>query len=297
MFCARGDAAATIELEVVSYRYPGYARPILRDISLIIPEGQTVGLVGPNEAGKSTLCLVASGLAPASVGGELKGSLTIDGERMGGLKTYELAERVVVGFQNPNTQRSGIAATVFEEVALGPMNLGLSVAETIHRTRTALALLRLEPIAERNPARLSGGQAQLVGIASLLAMRPGHIILDEPTAQLDPAGTRLVGQALRQLAQAGTTLLIAEHKTDLLDGLCERTLVLNGGQVVLDGPTSEILANPEVTELGVEAPARVVLARALTKAGASTTGALERILIEEARRGLDHLDDVLSGDA
>jgi energy-coupling factor transporter ATP-binding protein EcfA2 len=197
-----------------------------------------------------------------------------------------------VGFQNPNTQRSGITSTVFEEVALGPMNLGLPVAETMQRTRTALALLRLEPIAERNPAQLSGGQAQLVAIASLLAMRPGHVILDEPTAQLDPAGTRLVGQALRQLAKAGTSLLIAEHKTDLLDGLCERILVLNDGQIVADGPTATVLAEPTLTELGVEPPARLRLERALTQAGVDTGDDLERILREEAHRGLDRVEAI-----
>lgn len=287
----------SLDLQVATYRYPGFARPVLRDISLVIPDGQTVGLVGANEAGKSTLCLVASGLAPASVGGELKGTLTIDGEPMAGRKTYELAERVVVGFQNPNTQRSGIAATVFEEVALGPMNLGLPLGETMQRTRAALALLRLEPIAERNPAQLSGGQAQLVGIASLLAMRPGHVILDEPTAQLDPAGTRLVGEALRQLARAGTSLLIAEHKTDLLDGLCERVLVLNDGQIFLDGPTAEVLADPALTDLGVEPPARLRLARALTAAGIEPGDDLQRILGEEAHRGLDGVDAAPGGDA
>jgi energy-coupling factor transporter ATP-binding protein EcfA2 len=272
----------TLELKAESYRYPGYARSVLRDISLTIGDGETVGLVGPNEAGKSTLCLVASGLAPASVGGELRGSLTIDGETMAGLPTYELAERVVVGFQNPNTQRSGISATVFEEVALGPMNLGLPIEQTVDRTWAALRLLRLEAIAERNPARLSGGQAQLVGIASLLAMRPGHVILDEPTAQLDPAGTRLVAEALRQLADAGTSLLVAEHKTDLLDGLCRRTVVIDDGQIVLDGPTADVLADPRLVELGVEPPARVRLQRALTTAGLDATGALERLVLEQA---------------
>jgi energy-coupling factor transport system ATP-binding protein len=273
----------TLELKAESYRYPGYARSVLRDISLTIADGETVGLVGPNEAGKSTLCLVASGLAPASVGGELKGTLTIDGAPMAGLATYELAERVVVGFQNPNTQRSGIAATVFEEVALGPMNLGLSLAETVERTWAALRLLRLEGIAERNPARLSGGQAQLVGIASLLAMRPGHVILDEPTAQLDPAGTRLVSEALRQLADAGTSLLIAEHKTDLLDGLCQRTIAISDGQIVLDGPTSDVFANPGLEALGVEPPSRIRLQRAVAAAGLNATDELDRIVLEQAR--------------
>src|SRR5665811_551828 len=104
---------------------------------------------------------------------------------------HELAERVVVGFQNPATQRSGVAATVFEEVALGPMNLGLSVAATLARTRAALERRRIEHLAERDPARLSGGQGQLVAIASLLAVNSRHIVLDEPTAQLDPEGCLL----------------------------------------------------------------------------------------------------------
>jgi energy-coupling factor transporter ATP-binding protein EcfA2 len=291
----------TLELKAESYRYPGYARSVLRDISLTIADGETVGLIGPNEAGKSTLCLVASGLAPASVGGELRGSLTIDGEPMAKLATYELAERVVVGFQNPNTQRSGISATVFEEVALGPMNLGLNIEETVERTWAALRLLRLEAIAERNPARLSGGQAQLVGIASLLAMRPGHVILDEPTAQLDPAGTRLVAEALRQLADAGTSLLVAEHKTDLLDGLCARMIVINDGQIVRDGPTADVLADPMLVELGVEPPARVRLQRALADAGLDTTVGLEReklegVVLEEARAAAAILPPALEGD-
>ena len=171
-----------LQLSGVSYRYAGYSNEVLHDIDLRLDDGEIIGLVGPNEAGKSTLCLVASGLAPASIGGSLRGSLTLDGVPAAGLATHKLAERVVIGFQNPNTQRSGIAATVFEEIALGPMNLGLPVAETVERTRAAIARLRLDDLIRRDPQRLSGGQAQLVGIASLLAMQPRHVILDGPTA-------------------------------------------------------------------------------------------------------------------
>lgn len=256
-----------LELSVESYRYPGYARNVLHDLELRLGDGELVGLVGPNDAGKSTLCLVAAGLAPASIGGVLKGTLTLDGTPAAGLKTHELAERAVVGFQNPNTQRSGLAATVFEEIAVGPMNLGLEVPETVARTREAIARLRLESLVERDPQRLSGGQAQLVAIASLLAMRPRHVILDEPTAQLDPEGTRLVGEALKALADDGTSLLVAEHKTDLLDGLCQRVLVIDGGTLVRDGPTAEVFADPELETLGVEPPARIRLRRAAEAAG------------------------------
>ncbi|HUQ79392.1 MAG TPA: ABC transporter ATP-binding protein [Patescibacteria group bacterium] len=260
-----------LELSGVSYRYAGYANDVLHDIDLRLDDGEIVGLVGPNEAGKSTLCLVASGLAPASIGGSLKGTLTLDGRPAAGLATHELAEQVVVGFQNPNTQRSGIAATVFEEIALGPMNLGLPVVDTVERTREAIARLRLEHLIERDPQRLSGGQAQLVGIASLLAMRPRHVILDEPTAQLDPAGTRLVGEALRALAVSGTSLLIAEHKTDLLDAVCGRIVVIDGGRIVRDGPTATVFDDPELATIGVEPPARARLGRAFAERGLDPT--------------------------
>jgi energy-coupling factor transporter ATP-binding protein EcfA2 len=127
--------------------------------------------------------------------------------------------------------------------------------------------LKLEHLVLRDPQRLSGGQAQLVGIASLLAMRPRHIILDEPTAQLDPAGTRLVGEALRALAETGTSLLIAEHKTDLLDGLCTRIVAIDGGRIVLDGATAVVFDDPRLAALGVEPPARPRLTRALAERG------------------------------
>src|SRR4051812_17909681 len=256
-----------LQLTGVSYRYAGYANEVLHDVDLRLEDGEIVGLVGPNESGKSTLCLVASGLAPASVGGSLRGTLTIDGAPTAGLTTHELAERVVVGFQNPNTQRSGIAATVFEEIALGPMNLGLPVVETVERTREAIARFRLESIIRRDPLRLWGGQSQLVAIASLLAMRPRHVILDEPTAQLDPAGTRLVGEALRSLAATGTSLLIAEHKTDLLDGLCSRILAIDGGRIVMDGSPATVFDDPRLVEIGVEPPSRSRLSRALSAGG------------------------------
>ena len=257
-----------LELRGVSYRYAGYATTALREVDLRLGDGEIVGLVGANEAGKSTLCLVASGLAPASIGGALTtGELAIDGESMAGRPIHELAERVGIAFQNPATQLSGVTGSVFEEVALGPLNLGLPVEETVARARAALEALRITHLAEREPRRLSGGQGQLVVIASLLAMRPRHLVLDEPTAQLDPEGTRLVGDALRTLAGTGTALLIAEHKTDLLEAVCGRVAVLAAGGIVLDGPADHVLADPRLDAWGVEAPSRIRLARALERRG------------------------------
>jgi len=257
-----------LTLKGVGYRYAGYAAPVLHDIDLTLGDGELVGVVGANEAGKSTLCLVACGLAPGSIGGALTGGrLEIDGEPMAGRPVHEFATRVGIGFQNPSTQLSGVTGSVFEEVALGPMNLGLMPAETVERTKWALATLGIEDLAEREPRRLSGGQGQLVVIASLLAMRPPHLVLDEPTAQLDPEGTRLVGDALRELAATGTALLIAEHKTDLLDGLCDRVFVLEAGRIVADGPAAAILGDPRLAGWGVAPPSRVRLASALSARG------------------------------
>jgi len=259
-----------LELRAVTYRYAGYARPVLHEVDIALRDGEIVGLIGGNEAGKSTICLVASGLAPASVGGELRGEVVIDGTPTTRLPVHALAERVVLGFQNPATQRSGVTATVFEEVALGPMNLGLPVPETIERTRQALATLHLEHLADRDPTRLSGGQGQLVAIASLLAMRPRHVLLDEPTAQLDPEGSRLVAAALRDVAATGAALLVTEHKTDLLDGLCDRVVVVEEGRIALEGPTPDVLADERLEGWGVEPPARVRISRALEGAGLPT---------------------------
>ncbi len=256
-----------LRLDGVGYRYAGYARQVLHDIDLTLADGEIVGLVGANEAGKSTLCLVASGLAPGSIRGALTGTLSIDGEDMAGKPLHEFSTRVGIGFQNPATQLSGVTGSVFEEVALGPMNLGLPARETVERVKAALATLGIEHLAEREPRRLSGGQGQLVVIASLLAMRSGHLVLDEPTAQLDPEGTRLVGEALRGMAAAGTALLIAEHKTELLDGLCDRIVVIDEGTLVADGPAAEVLADPRLEAWGGTPPGRVRLARAVRDAG------------------------------
>jgi len=261
-----------LELRGVSYRYAGYARAVLHDVDLTLADGRIVGLVGANESGKSTLCLVASGLAPGSIGGQVTtGGLFIDGQAMAGRPLHEFATRVAIGFQNPATQLSGVTGSVFEEVALGPMNLGLEVPETMQRTREALAVLGISDLAEREPRRLSGGQAQLVVIASLLAMRPAHLVLDEPTAQLDPRGTQLVGAALRELAATGTAMLIVEHKTDLLEALCDDLLALDDGRVVATGPGEDVLSDERLDAWGVEPPARVRLQRGLASLSISDT--------------------------
>ena len=187
-----------LELEAVTYRYAGARAPSLVEVSLSLGPGEVVGLIGPNEAGKSTTCLVAAGLAPRAVGGALTGRAQVDGRSLPQVPPGELAELVGIGFAAANL--SGICSTVYEEVAFGPMNLGMPRTEVMARTERALAAVAIPHLADRDPERLSGGQRQLVALAGVLAMEPRHLILDEPTAMLDPAGTRLVGEAIAALA-------------------------------------------------------------------------------------------------
>lgn len=252
----------------VRYGYAGTRRWVLDDVGLEVAAGRVLGVVGPNEAGKSTLCLLAAGLAPAAIGGRLEGDVLLAGLSTKAANPHEVAQRAGILFQNPNTQLSGTAATVYEEVAFGPRNLGLPVGEIADRVEHALSILGIEGLAPRDPMRLSGGQAQLVALASVVALRPPVLVLDEPTSQLDPAGTRLVGEALAGLAaQTGTGILVVEHKTALLADLADECLLVAAGRIVVRGPTPTVLADVRLVELGVEPPPAVRLRRAAETRG------------------------------
>jgi energy-coupling factor transporter ATP-binding protein EcfA2 len=264
----------TLRLAGVGYRYAGADRPSLLDVDLELDDGTVVGVAGASEAGKTTLCLVVSGLAPRTVGGRIRGTITLDGEDVDAWPMHRLSTRIGIGFQNPSTQLSQVSGTVFEEVAFGPMNLGLPRDDVVNRVWDALDRMRIDGLAERDPNRLSGGQQQLVAMAGLLAMRPEHLVLDEPTAQLDPAGTQLVADAIGRLAADGASILVAEQKTDLLAAVAQRVVVLDGGRVALHGPAAEVLADSRLEELGVAPPSTIRLRRA-AEAGSVDPRALE----------------------
>jgi energy-coupling factor transporter ATP-binding protein EcfA2 len=273
----------TLRLEGATYQYPATARPALSRISLTLEAGDILGVLGANESGKSTLCLVASGLAPTVVGGRLEGSVTIDGSETASLRPHELAVRCGTLFQNPTTQLSGTTATVFEEVAFGPRNLGLPLGEVIDRVEWSLAMLRAEHLAPRDPTRLSGGEGQLVALAAVLALRPRHLLLDEPTSQLDPLGTRLVGEALARLAaESGAALLIVEHKTDLLRSLTSSIAIMAAGRIERFDSTDSVFRDETLLAFGIRPPEPVALARAISRAGKRIDEQLLSALAEPA---------------
>ncbi len=260
----------TLRMRDARYAYAGTSRQVLAGVDLDVEAGRVVAVVGPNEAGKSTLCLVAAGLAPIAIGGRLEGSVLLAGDETAGLAAHQAAQRCGILFQNPATQLSGTTSTVWEEIAFGPRNLGLDVGAIVERVEGAMATLDIAGLADRDPQRLSGGQAQLVALASVLALQPSLLVLDEPTSQLDPAGTRLVGEALsRFAAENGTAVLLVEHKTGLVARIADEVAVLVAGRIVQHGPAAEILADPALAEQGVDPPPAVRIERAVAAAGRS----------------------------
>ena len=188
------------------------------------------------------------------------------------MRPYELAQRCGLLFQNAATQLSNTTATVFEEIAFGPCNLGLAIEEVVERVWWALRIVGIEPLAPRDPARLSGGQGQLVALASVLALRPAYLVLDEPTSELDPA------EALAGMArETGAGIVLVEHKTDVLARIADEVLVLENGAVALSG-SAAVLADPRLAELGVEPPARVLLEGDVRAAGIEWTPRLAEAL-------------------
>ncbi|MDQ6898582.1 MAG: energy-coupling factor ABC transporter ATP-binding protein [Candidatus Dormibacteraeota bacterium] len=201
-----------IQLIDVAYRYPGEREWALGETSLAVKAGELVGIRGANESGKTTLCLVAAGLAPRVLGGELRGSV-------------ELAGLSAMLFDNPETQLSGLCRTVYEEVAFGPCNLGLAEAEVHRRTAVALKRMGIGELSGKSPERLSAGQTQLTVLAGLLALEPDSLILDEPVSRVDPEAAEVIAEVLRSLADSGTAVLLAEHDRALLSR-CGRVVEL-----------------------------------------------------------------------
>ena len=263
----------TLTMASVSYRYAGAQVNALHNVNLSVEPGRVVGLVGANGSGKSTLCLCAVGLAPNAVGGVMDGSVRIDGLQTSKTPIHKLAQHAGILFQEAQTQITSGAPSVWEEICFGPRNLSLSAEEVVERTWTAIESLRLTDIVERDPGRISGGQSQLVALAAVLALGPKYLVLDEPTSQLDPLGTRLVGDTLARAAkETGVGVLIAEHKTDLLARLCDEVAVIHGGTIVARGTAADVLSDPSLHQWGVAPPADVALRQAVVAAGLTWRG-------------------------
>lgn len=273
-----------LELRGFSYRYPGQARHALLDLTLEIPRGQFCAVVGANGAGKSTLCYALSGFAPHFFGGKTRGSLHLDGQDVLAASLGQLAGQVGLVFQNPFNQISGARFTVRDEIAFGLENLGLPRRTIAQRVKELLEQMDLASLAGRSPLELSGGQQQRVALAAVLAMRPKLLVLDEPTAQLDPHSSEAVFEMLSRIArQEHTTLVLVEHKLELVAAYAQRVLLMDKGRIVMDGGPEALLAHPDLERLGVGRTAYTQAAQ-LARERKLTPSAKLPVTLAQARR-------------
>jgi cobalt/nickel transport system ATP-binding protein len=236
-----------VQASHLSYRYPE-GTEALRDVGFTIRHGESVALIGANGAGKSTLLLHLNGtLAPRSGEVRIGDTPVLPGT------LRDIRRTVGMIFQDPDDQL--FRPTVLEDVMYGPLNLGLPFAEAESRARQALEQVGAAHLGDRAPYRLSAGEKRRCAIAGVLAMAPDVLVMDEPTAGLDPRARR---QLLTLLARFRHTKIIATHDLDLVLELCDRTLVLSEGRILRDGPTAEVFAEEELLKAcGLEPPARL----------------------------------------
>ncbi|GIV62934.1 MAG: cobalt ABC transporter ATP-binding protein [Bellilinea sp.] len=223
-----------LEVENLTYTYPD-GRPALRGIHLRVLPGERIALVGPNGAGKSTLLLALAGI----LGGE--GRISIEGTLLTPASLPRLRARMGLVFQSPDDQL--FSPTVYEDVAYAPIYQGLPADEVNARVEEALTAVGMEAFAERMPHHLSMGEKKRIALAAVLAMRPAILLLDEPSAGLDPRGRRELMTLLTGLPQ---TLLIATHDLDLVERTCPRMVILDEGQIVADGSSRALLRNSDL---------------------------------------------------
>jgi len=225
-----------IEFRNVTVYYDKDA-PVLRDVSFTIGDGEAVGLIGANGAGKTTIMRALLGL----MGHE--GTIAVDGVEVTRRNLPAIRRKLGLVLQNSDNQM--FMPTVYEDMIFGPMNYGLSREEAGARVDDALERLHLTELKHRHNHKLSGGEKRMAAIATVLAMEPEAILMDEPTAALDPFNRRLVIRTIRELAQ---TKLITSHDLDMIRDTCRRVILLDGGRVAADGPAEEILRNRALLE-------------------------------------------------
>ena len=269
---------AYIELKNVTYAYPLTKEPVLKDITTSFEKGKFYGVIGENAGGKTTLCNLLRGLIPHFYKGKLEGEVLIEGEDIRTLDMDVLSTRMGYIFQNPFTQISGVKKTVFEEIALGMENLGVPKKEMIDKVFEIARLLNIEHLLQNNPNALSGGQRQKVAFASIIAMDTDTFVIDEPTSQLDPDGTAGIFEIIHMLKEQGKTIILVEHKIDLLAEYADEVVVLKRGEVIAKGKTQEVLADFSLMDKGVMLPRTVSFYKEFKDRGHS----MERIPITKS---------------
>ena len=236
------------KLKNINYKYLLGEKEVLKNINLEIEKGDFLAIVGKNSSGKTTLCNVLRGFIPSFYKGELQGEIIFRDKPILEYTSGEIAQKIGFVFQNPFTQISGVKETVYDELAFGLENLGLEVEYIKNRVEEVLELLEIKDLKHKNPYELSGGQCQKVALASIIAMNPEVLIIDEPTSQLDPKGTEDIFKIISVMVEQGKTIILVEHKLELISKYAKNVIVLDDGEILLKGKTKEILSNKILLE-------------------------------------------------
>lgn len=255
-----------IECKNITYIYPVSEEPAIKNLNLDIERGKFYGIIGNNGSGKSTLCAILRGFVPAYFKGKLDGEVIFNGKDISQYG-YEISKMIGYVFQNPFTQISGIKETVFEEIAYGLENFGTPVEEIEKRVVEVMKLTNTEELAMKNPYELSGGQMQRVALASVIVLNPDVLIIDEPTSQLDPQGTESVFEIIRKLKEQRKTIILVEHKIDLIAEFTDQVVILKDGEILTEGDTKSVLTDISLLEHGIAIPQVTQLAIQLKEIG------------------------------
>ncbi len=243
-----------ITIKNLTYKYPTSEENVLRDISIDFEAGKFYAVIGANGAGKTSLCNAIRGFIPHFYHGDLEGEVLIEDCDIREWELGELSTKIGYVFQNPFTQISGVKDTVFEEIAFGLENLGIDEQEIRKRVTEVIELLQIGHLQEKNPFELSGGQKQRVALASIIVMEPEILVIDEPTSQLDPQSTEAIFSIIEMMKNKGKTIILVEHKIELIAEYADHIIVMKDGEAVLQGSAHDVLSNEQAMELGCALP-------------------------------------------
>lgn len=255
-----------ISISNLSFQYLRNSKPTLQNINLEIEKGDFILLCGPTGCGKTTLCRCLTGLIPHFHTGRMEGEVLIDGLNTIKVPVYEIAKKVGMVFQNPENQL--VAMNVERELGFAMENLGIDPAKIREKIEESIEQFQLDPLREKAPYELSGGEQQRVAIAAILTLNPDIIILDEPTSNLDPVAAKKMMQLLLDLnSNHKKTIILIEHRLELAVPSINRLIVMDQGKILRDGSPDNVLFEKKVKEIGVGIPKIIQLTEMLLEAG------------------------------
>ena len=265
-----------MECKDVNYTYPLTDKPQISDLNIKIERGKVYGVIGENGAGKTTFCDILRGFAPSFYKGERTGEVLFEGKP---IEDYgaDIAAKIGFVFQNPFSQISGVKDTVFEEVCYGLENFGVDEKEIEERAVAVMKLTNIESLAFKNPFEVSGGQMQRVALASVIVLEPDVLVIDEPTSQLDPQGTESVFEIIKAMKEKKKTIILVEHKIDLIAEYADEVIAFKDGKVIANGKAEDVLSDVSLMKQGVNLPQVALLGQALKDKGLN----IEKIPVTE----------------